>query len=113
MSFEPYTSYEEIDSVEAAYILSVADANVITDIPLDDINSFFAELDEHYEDYDDGQPSWEQEWADFGECYEQPTGRLTAPVYKCPGAVANVMKGAVSVKTMAKKNILAWHCLQW
>jgi len=23
------------------------------------------------EDYeDDGQPSWEQEWADFGECYE-------------------------------------------
>ena len=27
--------------------------------------------DEEEEDYeDDGQPSWEQEWADFGECYE-------------------------------------------
>jgi len=22
------------------------------------------------EDEDDGQPSWEQEWEDFGECYE-------------------------------------------
>jgi hypothetical protein len=32
-------------------------------------NEFFYEEDE--EDYeDDGQPSWEQEWEDFGECYE-------------------------------------------
>jgi len=23
-----------------------------------------------YEEEDDGQPSWEQEWADFGESYE-------------------------------------------
>ena len=23
-----------------------------------------------FEDEDDGQPTWEQEWADFGECYE-------------------------------------------
>jgi len=22
------------------------------------------------EDEDDGQPTWEQEWSDFGECYE-------------------------------------------
>ena len=22
------------------------------------------------EDEDDGQPTWEQEWEDFGECYE-------------------------------------------
>lgn len=29
-------------------------------------NEFFEEED--YED--DGQPTWEQEWADFGECYE-------------------------------------------
>ena len=29
------------------------------------------ELSERFfEDEDDGQPSWEQEWADFGECYE-------------------------------------------
>ena len=30
------------------------------------------ELSERFfEDEDDGQPTWEQEWADFGECYEQ------------------------------------------
>ena len=29
------------------------------------------ELSERFfEDDDDGQPSWEQEWADFGESYE-------------------------------------------
>ena len=28
------------------------------------------ELSERFEeDEDDGQPSWEQEWEDFGECY--------------------------------------------
>lgn len=33
------------------------------------INEFFPE-DEDEDDYeDDGQPSWEQEWADFGEEY--------------------------------------------
>ena len=73
MSFEPYTSYEEIDSVEAAYILGVSDADAITDIPLDDINEFFADLEgylDSIEYYDDDQPDWAQEWADFGECYE-------------------------------------------
>ena len=29
---------------------------------------FHEDEDEDYED--DGQPTWEQEWADFGECYE-------------------------------------------
>jgi hypothetical protein len=29
---------------------------------------FQEDEDDDYED--DGQPSWEQEWADFGECYE-------------------------------------------
>lgn len=28
------------------------------------------ELSERFFDEDDGQPTWEQEWADFGECYE-------------------------------------------
>ena len=33
------------------------------------VNEFFYDEDE--DDYeDDGQPSWEQEWEDFGECYE-------------------------------------------
>ena len=68
MTFQPYTSYEEIDPQEAGYILSVSDADVITDIPLDDINEFLEGLDEYYEP--DGQPDWAQEWEDFGECYE-------------------------------------------
>jgi len=29
---------------------------------------FQEDEDDDYED--DGQPSWEQEWEDFGECYE-------------------------------------------
>jgi hypothetical protein len=29
----------------------------------------FLDEDSYY-DEDDGQPSWEQEWEDFGECYE-------------------------------------------
>jgi len=27
------------------------------------------ELSKRFSDEDDGQPSWEQEWEDFGECY--------------------------------------------
>ena len=33
-----------------------------------ELSERFTEDDEDYED--DGQPSWEQEWEDFGECYE-------------------------------------------
>ena len=64
----PYTSYEEISPVDAGYILSVSDADVITDIPLDDINDFFAGLDEYHESdgyYDDDQPEWAQEWKEI------------------------------------------------
>ena len=28
------------------------------------------EWSERFFEEDDGQPTWEQEWADFGECYE-------------------------------------------
>jgi len=33
-----------------------------------ELSDRFLEDEDDYED--DGQPSWEQEWADFGECYE-------------------------------------------
>ena len=33
-----------------------------------ELSSRFMDEDDDYED--DGQPSWEQEWEDFGECYE-------------------------------------------
>ena len=36
-----------------------------------DANELSARFLEDEDDYeDDGQPSWEQEWEDFGECYE-------------------------------------------
>jgi hypothetical protein len=36
-----------------------------------ELSSRFMDEDEDEEDWeDDGQPTWEQEWADFGECYE-------------------------------------------
>ena len=33
-----------------------------------ELSDRFLEDEDDYED--DGQPSWEQEWKDFGECYE-------------------------------------------
>jgi len=33
-----------------------------------ELSDRFLEDEDDYED--DGQPTWEQEWADFGECYE-------------------------------------------
>ena len=41
-------------------VADMLDANELSDR--------FLEEEDDYED--DGQPSWEQEWADFGECYE-------------------------------------------
>ena len=36
-----------------------------------ELSSRFMDEDDDEEDWeDDGQPNWEQEWADFGECYE-------------------------------------------
>ena len=47
--------YMSTDDVE-----DMLDANELSDRFLED--------EDDYED--DGQPSWEQEWEDFGECYE-------------------------------------------
>ena len=49
--------YMSVDHVE-----DMLDCNELSDRFIED------EEEEDYED--DGQPSWEQEWADFGECYE-------------------------------------------
>ena len=48
--------YMSVDDVE-----DMLDCNELSD-------RFMEDEEEDYED--DGQPSWEQEWADFGECYE-------------------------------------------
>ena len=49
--------YMSVDDVE-----DMLDCNELSDRFMED------EEEEDYED--DGQPSWEQEWEDFGECYE-------------------------------------------
>ena len=35
-----------------------------------DCNELSERFIEDEDDEDDGQPTWEQEWEDFGECYE-------------------------------------------
>ena len=55
--------------VSAEELLSMA----IKYMSMDDVEDMLDtnELSERFfEDEDDGQPTWEQEWADFGECYE-------------------------------------------
>ena len=49
--------YMSVDDVE-----DMLDCNELSDRFMED------EEEEDYED--DGQPSWGQEWEDFGECYE-------------------------------------------
>jgi len=60
--------------VSAADMLTMALKYMSTDDVADmlDCNElsdrFMEDEEEDYED--DGQPTWEQEWEDFGECYE-------------------------------------------
>ena len=56
--------------VSAEQMLTMALKYMSTDdvadmLDCNELSSRFADDDE-----DDGQPSWEQEWEDFGECYE-------------------------------------------
>ena len=55
--------------VSAEQMLAMALAYMSTDDVEDLLDA--NQLSERFrEEEDDGQPSWEQEWADFGECYE-------------------------------------------
>lgn len=59
--------------VSAEQMLTMALKYMSTDDVADmlDCNELSERFREDEEDYeDDGQPSWEQEWEDFGECYE-------------------------------------------
>jgi len=59
--------------VSAEQMLTMALKYMSTDDVADmlDTNELSARFLEDEDDWeDDGQPSWEQEWADFGECYE-------------------------------------------
>lgn len=48
--YKKFETHEEIDSTTASYILSVADADNIGEIALDDINSFLKGLNDYYEE---------------------------------------------------------------
>ena len=62
--------------VSAENMLTMALKYMSTDdvadmLDCNELSARFMDDDEDEEDYeDDGQPSWEQEWEDFGECYE-------------------------------------------
>ena len=62
--------------VSAEQMLTMALKYMSTDdvadmLDCNELSSRFREDDLDEEDYeDDGQPTWEQEWEDFGECYE-------------------------------------------
>ena len=60
--------------VSAEAMLTMALKYMSTDDVADmlDANELSARFQEDEDDdyEDDGQPSWEQEWSDFGECYE-------------------------------------------
>ena len=58
--------------VSAADMLTMALKYMSTDDVADmlDCNELSDRFMEDEEEEDDGQPTWEQEWEDFGECYE-------------------------------------------
>ena len=59
--------------VSAADMLTMALKYMSTDDVADmlDCNELSSRFrDDDFDEEDDGQPSWEQEWEDFGECYE-------------------------------------------
>ena len=62
--------------VSAEAMLTMALKYMSTDdvadmLDCNELSSRFRDDDLDEEDYeDDGQPTWEQEWEDFGECYE-------------------------------------------
>ena len=57
---------EIADLIEAG--MSDSDISNRLHIEVDWVNEVRAEYEKDIED--DGQPTWEQEWADFGECYD-------------------------------------------
>ena len=62
----------ECGMVTAEDMLTMALKYMSTDDVEDmlDCNELSARFQEDADEEDDGQPTWEQEWADFGECYE-------------------------------------------
>ena len=58
-------SWEQLATMALKYMSTDDVADMLDS---NELSSRFMDEDDDYED--DGQPSWEQEWEDFGECYE-------------------------------------------
>lgn len=66
-----YLDYVEAENEEQAKDILLEQLSM--DVRRDDASAFNIELSED-KIKDDGQPSWEQEWEDFGEVYDdEPT----------------------------------------
>jgi len=59
-----FTSHEEIPALLASTILSMADANNIASIPLDDINGFLEMMEDSERNWnaEADRWEWEQQW---------------------------------------------------
>lgn len=60
MQLEPFKCYEEIPAAVKEYILTVADAFVVEQIPLEDINEFLAGYAEYK--FKQAKEEWEDGW---------------------------------------------------
>ena len=77
-TYTPNSRDEALELVEqglvsAEAMLTMALKYMSTDdvadmLDCNELSKRFMDEDDYYED--DGQPTWEQEWEDFGECYE-------------------------------------------
>ena len=66
-----YLDYVEAENEQQAKNILLEQLSM--DVRRDDASAFNIELSEDKTE-DDGQPSWEQEWEDFGEVYDdEPT----------------------------------------
>lgn len=59
---QPFYSYEEIPALTKDYILGVAEAKSVEEIPLEDINSFLLGLEEYYNEQATLASEWEDGW---------------------------------------------------
>jgi hypothetical protein len=62
-----YTDHYEVPNVELQLVEDCAGCPAHM-LDIQEINEFLTEYHNHF--HDEGQPSWEQEWEDFGEVYD-------------------------------------------
>ena len=68
---EQLTAWESGVNIQVAMPQLNADERefIKTGVTPTEWNELFGEEEDEEDNYDEGQPSWEQEWEDFGEVY--------------------------------------------